>query len=243
MKCIFLFILLFFPLNSYSQVIINMKRQGGVYTVPCKVNGLNLKFIFDTGADAVSISLTEAIFMVKNNYLSEKEIYGTSYARIANGEITENTQILLREIEIAGIKIYNTRAFVIHNLQAPLLLGLSAIEKLGPIQFEGNKLIILNSKLTNPKNENTNLLLTNKLPLVNVIPPESYSNYYSYTNTYYSEVFTCAPIYNEPDMIEGVQIEQACEGNVKIIGKVGDDYYYISYGKVNGYVSKAMIKK
>jgi aspartyl protease family protein len=39
-----------------------MQKDGGVYKVPCTVNGLKLEFIFDTGASVVSISLTEAIF-------------------------------------------------------------------------------------------------------------------------------------------------------------------------------------
>lgn len=120
-----------------------MTKEGGVYTVPCKVNGLKLRFIFDTGASKVSISLTEAIFMVKNGYLNPDDIYGTTYARLADGYITENTEILLREIEIGGLKLYNIRASVMHELAAPLLLGQTAIEKLGAIQLEGNKLIIL----------------------------------------------------------------------------------------------------
>ena len=55
-----------------------MKREGGVSIIPCKVNGLNLNFIFDTGASNVSISLTEASFMLKNGYLEEGDIIGTS---------------------------------------------------------------------------------------------------------------------------------------------------------------------
>ncbi len=59
-----------------SQTII-MEKKGGVYYVPCKVNGLGLKFIFDTGAGDVSISYAEAIFMLKNGYLSESDLGGS----------------------------------------------------------------------------------------------------------------------------------------------------------------------
>ena len=49
-----------------SQNYVQMNKHGGVYHVPCKVNGLALDFIFDTGASDVSISLSEAAFMLKN---------------------------------------------------------------------------------------------------------------------------------------------------------------------------------
>jgi clan AA aspartic protease (TIGR02281 family) len=123
---------------SFSQTTIKMEKVGGVFMVPCTVNGLNLKFIFDTGASDVSISLAEAIFMLKNDYLKEYEIIGTSYSQIANGDITENTKIILREIEFAGLKIYNVEASVIHEIKAPLLLGQSAMAKLGKFQFDPN---------------------------------------------------------------------------------------------------------
>lgn len=58
MKNIFIFIF-FLPFLSFSQTIVNIEETGGVYQIPCEVNGLNLKFIFDTGASDVSISKTK----------------------------------------------------------------------------------------------------------------------------------------------------------------------------------------
>lgn len=129
-----------------AQTVINMERSGNgnTYYVPCKVNGLPLKMLFDTGADDVSLSLSEAIFMVKNGYLSENDLGRTTYYSIANGDAVEGLEVNLREIEIGGLKLRNVKASIIKSLSAPLLLGQSAIQKLGPIQINGNKLIILN---------------------------------------------------------------------------------------------------
>jgi clan AA aspartic protease (TIGR02281 family) len=135
-----------------SQVRIKMQKEGGVYTTPCSVNGLRLRFIFDTGASNVSMSLSEAIFMLKNGYLDEKDLHGSSYTQIANGDIVENTTVNIKELEIGGIKIHNVEATIIHELSAPLLLGLSAIQKLGKIQIDDNNLIIFN--FGSPSNEN-----------------------------------------------------------------------------------------
>ena len=138
-------ILFLFSQGVFSQVTIKMKRENGVSVLPCKVNGLNLKFIFDTGASDVSISMTEATFMLKNDYLLPDDILGKSNYRDANGNISEGVNINLREIEIGGLKLYNVRASVVSNIKAPLLLGQTAISKLGVVQLdlEANTLIIL----------------------------------------------------------------------------------------------------
>jgi clan AA aspartic protease (TIGR02281 family) len=127
-----------------------MKQEGGVYTMPCEVNGLRLRFIFDTGASDISISLTEAVFMLKNGYLSEDDITGTTQYSIANGDIEEGTTLNLREVTIGNLKLHNVEASVLHSLEAPLLLGQSALKKLGKIEFDysNNTLIINNGDTT-----------------------------------------------------------------------------------------------
>ncbi len=133
-------------LISNSQTTIKMSREGGVSIVPCKINGLSLSFIFDTGASDVSISLTEARFMFKNGYLNTKDITGTSKYSDATGGINEGVTLNLKEIEFAGLKLFNVKASIVNNLNAPLLLGQSAIKKLGKIQIDlsANTLTILN---------------------------------------------------------------------------------------------------
>jgi clan AA aspartic protease (TIGR02281 family) len=122
-----------------------MKREGGISIIPCKVNGLNLNFIFDTGASDVSLSMTEATFMLKNGYLSVSDIIGSNKFSDANGNISEGVVINLKEIEIARLKLYNVKASIVKNNKAPLLLGQTAIGKLGKIQLdlEQNTLTIL----------------------------------------------------------------------------------------------------
>jgi hypothetical protein len=113
-----------------------MKREGGISLIPCRVNGLNLDFIFDTGASDVSISMTEATFMLKNGYLNRTDITGTNNYFDATGNLNEGIIIFLKEIEIAGLKLYNVKASIVKNNRAPLLLGQTAISKLGKIQLD-----------------------------------------------------------------------------------------------------------
>ena len=119
-----------------AQTAIKMEEFGGVYKIPCKVNGLALKFIFDSGASDVSISLTEALFMLKNEYLSENDIVGTDYHQNANGEIKEGTKLNIKCIEVGGLKIYNVQASVTHTDNAPLLFGQSALKRFGKFSID-----------------------------------------------------------------------------------------------------------
>jgi clan AA aspartic protease (TIGR02281 family) len=136
--------------QSMSQTTIIMRKKGNVYILPCKVNGLLLDLIFDTGADDVSLSITEAQFMLKNGYLSENDVRGTERYKTANGEISEGTKIIIRKITFAGLEINNVEASVMPNQDAPLLLGQSAIRKLGKIELDpdNNKLIVFKGKGT-----------------------------------------------------------------------------------------------
>jgi uncharacterized protein (TIGR02145 family) len=158
MKKVLIPVLIFLCNIAVSQTVIQMKREGGVSIVPCKVNGLKLSFIFDTGASDVTISLTEATFMLKNGYLSKNDIIGTSNYSDANGDISEGININLREIEIQGLKLYNVKAAIVKNLDAPLLLGQTAINKLGVIQLDlnSNTLIILSKNSTETVLRNNN---------------------------------------------------------------------------------------
>ena len=128
----------------YSQKTIEMKSINGIYQIPCKVNGILMNFVFDTGATDVTISVVEANFLLKQGLLEKKDFLENVNYEMANGEIIEGTKINLRTIEIGGIILENISASVIYKQNSPLLLGQSALSKLGQYSVTGNKLIINN---------------------------------------------------------------------------------------------------
>lgn len=129
-------------LTSFSQTVIQMEYDGGVYKIPCKVNGLKMKFIFDTGASAVCLSSSMADFLYENDYIDEGDIIGTGKSKVADGRTVDNLIINLKDIEIEGMHLRNVEALVSSSQKAPLLLGQSAILKLGKISIEGSRLTI-----------------------------------------------------------------------------------------------------
>lgn len=120
------------------------RHQGGTFEIPCEVNGLPLQMLFDTGASSVTLSSVEANFMLKNDYLSAKDLGGKEYYRIADGGITEGTLVTLREVKIGDFVLKNVKASVVSNQKAPILLGQSVMERFGTITIDniGGKLLI-----------------------------------------------------------------------------------------------------
>lgn len=125
-----------------TKIGIKMNKNGGVYEIPCTVNGVKMNFIFDTGASDVCISLTEALFLYKNGYLEEADLGDTSYSQVADGSIVENMEINLHSIMIEDILITDVKALVVKSIDAPLLLGQSVIKRLGRIEMSGDSIYI-----------------------------------------------------------------------------------------------------
>ncbi|HAH56257.1 MAG TPA: hypothetical protein DCM02_13500, partial [Flavobacterium sp.] len=227
-----------FAITLNAQTKITMLKEGGIYTVPCKVNGLPLKFIFDTGASDVSISLTEALFMLKNGYLKKEDIGESVYYSIANGDVAKGTKLNIKEIEFAGLKLYNIEASIVHETSAPLLLGQSVISKLGKIQLEGNTLTILtkgqntydysNNKVNNEYNSSKSIVIENP---------------YTMNFTGNQSVYAYSPILDEPSMGGNEkQIGIAENQSVTIIEKYNDKFYKVKSGNQIGYLWSGWFK-
>lgn len=133
-------------LVEYQTEIVEVPftKEGGVTKVKCTINDLPLHFVFDTGAADVTMSMVEANFMLKNDYIKPTDIVGSARYMDANGDITEGTVVNLRKVNFGGLELENVRASVVRNQKAPLLLGQSVLGRLGRIEIDnpGMKLVI-----------------------------------------------------------------------------------------------------
>jgi len=121
---------------------VRMEKAGGVYLVPIKVNDLNLKFIFDTGASSICLSSAEALVMLRQGKITQDDFVGQQQFQDATGGISVGTIIRLHTVEIGGIVLRNVEANVVDNIQAPLLLGQTALSKFGKVTIDYNNNII-----------------------------------------------------------------------------------------------------
>ena len=121
-------------------------KENGVTKVQCKINELPLYFVFDTGAADVTLSLVEANFMLKNEFIKPTDVVGTARYVDANGDIVEGTVINLRKVDFGGLELDNVRASVVRNQKAPLLLGQSVLGRLGSIEIDNrNQRLVVKS--------------------------------------------------------------------------------------------------
>lgn len=131
-----------------AQKIIKLNKTNGVYTLPCSVNGISGTFILDTGASTVTLSKQFANKLFRLGKLEKNDIVGYGSSQIANGQLVENVVVRIKQLSISGLNVRNIEAVVIDGLNAPLLLGLSAIQRLGKVTISDQNMIIESSFLT-----------------------------------------------------------------------------------------------
>lgn len=137
-------IMVLFANTAWSDTVIQMEEYGGVYRIPCTVNGAKMKFIFDTGASNVCLSMSMAEYLYDNEYITKNDILGSGSSSVADGRIVDHVIINIKDIEIDGQHLHNVQAVVIDGQNAPLLMGQTAIQKLGRIELDGSLLTIHN---------------------------------------------------------------------------------------------------
>lgn len=124
---------------SNRKTVLKMEKDQGVNYVWIEINGLRLKFIFDTGASSICISSAEAAVLYRQGTLRDEDFIDMQYFQDATGGISEGTKINLRTVKIGDRLLSNIEALVIDNTEAPLLLGQSALEKFGKISIDNKR--------------------------------------------------------------------------------------------------------
>jgi aspartyl protease family protein len=125
--------------DDVGSTSVKMEKRNGVYQIPVTINGSEMYFIFDTGAGMISISSVEATFLYKQGRLKDEDFVGKADFLDANGNISEDAIIVLKEVTIGNRTIRNIQASVVGNAKAPLLFGQSALEKFGKISIDYGK--------------------------------------------------------------------------------------------------------
>lgn len=122
--------------TDVEKTIVSFEHENGILKIPVIINGIELYFIFDTGASLITISNQEASFLYKNGKLLEKDLIGRSQFIDANGDISEGTIINLTSVRIGNRELQNVQACVIEGQNAPLLFGQSALQKFGKVSID-----------------------------------------------------------------------------------------------------------
>lgn len=124
---------------ALNDNVVKMTSSNSVYYIPIEINDTKMDIIFDTGASSISISETEALFLLKHGKLDEDDILSSISFQDATGTISNGTLINLKKVQIGNKVLNDIEATVVHNLDAPILLGQSALSKFGRLTIDYNK--------------------------------------------------------------------------------------------------------
>lgn len=121
--------------NKYSEV--ELTKKGGVYLIPAEINEvLKIKFIIDSGAADVSISPDVFFTLVKTDTIYERDWLPGQKYQLADGSVAESNRFLIRTLQIGNRVLKNVTCSISNSIEAPMLLGQSALEQLGNFTFD-----------------------------------------------------------------------------------------------------------
>ena len=113
--------------------------DGGVILVPAIINNIvKVNFVLDSGASDVSISLDYASVLIKSGTLTKYDYIGQEKYQLADGSIINAHKVIIKEISIGDYSLYNIVASINENMDAPLLLGQSFLQKFGTVSIDYN---------------------------------------------------------------------------------------------------------
>jgi aspartyl protease family protein len=121
-----------------NKTVVRWESTDGVLNIPVEINGVQMYFIFDTGAGLISISQAVADDLYRKGKLLNDDFIGKGQFSDANGDITEGTIINLSSVIIGDRELKNVQACVTQGQNAPLLFGQSALQKFGKVSIDYN---------------------------------------------------------------------------------------------------------
>lgn len=127
-------------LNQQGQLIINISADSHFY-VKILINKKPILFMVDTGASDIVLNLQDAIKIGIN----PKNLIFNRQFQTANGRVL-GASIILKEVEISGIKFKDVKASVTNGEMGVNLLGMSFLRRFGKYEFYQDRLILTDFK-------------------------------------------------------------------------------------------------
>jgi clan AA aspartic protease (TIGR02281 family) len=122
--------------NQYINLV---KDPSGVFTIPVILNNvLKINFIIDSGASSVVITADVAITLLRTGTLAKTDFIGDAQYKLADGSILSSKDLIIRNLKIGNLELTNVRATISTNISGDLLLGQSALTKLGKYMIDVN---------------------------------------------------------------------------------------------------------
>lgn len=113
------------------------RAEGGHFWLLAEVNGVEVRFMVDTGASTVALTMKDAERLGYD--LAPENFVGS--ARTANGRV-KFAPIRIRSIRISGFEMLDVQGTVIGGELNTSLLGMSYLSRLSGFEFRGDRLYL-----------------------------------------------------------------------------------------------------
>ena len=114
-----------------------LRRDGsGQFHLTAQVNGQDARFLVDTGADVVALTIEDAEALNVDFSQSQFE----EITRTASGP-GMGQMVVLDRLEVGGMEFTNVSAIVVEGLEVNLL-GQSILKRMGKVELSGDRMVI-----------------------------------------------------------------------------------------------------
>jgi aspartyl protease family protein len=120
--------------SSESKALTLKRDSSGQFHLDAQVNGESLRFLVDTGADVVALTLEDAETL--GLVVGEMQPIMQTASGVGYG-----APLILDEIEVGGTVLHNVEAVVVQDLGVNLL-GQSVLRRLGGVELKGDRMVI-----------------------------------------------------------------------------------------------------
>ena len=133
--------------TKLTSKTIRLTKSGGQNYALLTIDGVKQNFLLDTGASMSTVPTYFIDGLIKKGYITP-EIHFIKYKqfRIANGNTVEGGIWRIPKIKIGSETIYNVEFSSVSSENAPFLLGMSTLERLGNYSIVPNKNKIIINK-------------------------------------------------------------------------------------------------
>jgi aspartyl protease family protein len=119
-----------------SDAMVLRRDSSGQFHLSARVNGLDTRFLVDTGADVVALTVDDAAAIGINPAESEFQ----PIMRTASG-VGYGAPVMLERVEIGESEFGNVEGVVVRGLGTSLL-GQSVLRRLGKVELQGDRMVL-----------------------------------------------------------------------------------------------------
>lgn len=128
--------------DTVPYITIPIEVKDNTTYIVANVNGVDVRFILDTGCTDMQLTVVEFEFLRHNGLASEDDLGPQVKCSYANGDEGLCHTFKVKTFKIGGIDIGDVHCTIDENTDAPRLLGQTVLQKLGEVTIDYNEKVI-----------------------------------------------------------------------------------------------------